>query len=568
MKKILFAIIVVLAAFNASADSLFIEDFSIEAGETKQVGINLNNSGDLVALQFEMYLPNGLSVAKDSRGRLRCSVNGNRADDHTLTMGDRGNGQYNAAYYSANNYEIMGNSGEIISVYVTAADDFSGTATIELKEIYVSDAAGNMPHLSNTSCTVTGPQPVNPPVGAASMFINDFSIEAGETKQVSVNLNNESDLVAFQLEMHLPNGLVVAKDSRNRLRCAVNADRADGHTITMGDRGNGQYNVAYYSTNNYEIVGNSGEVFNLWVTAADDFKGTATVQLREVYVSDAVGTMTKLEDSSCTVTGPQPVNPPASDDSMFINDFEIAAGETKQVGINLNNSDELVAFQLELHLPAGLTVATDDRGRLRCSVNSERADDHTLTMGDRGNGQYNAAYYSANNYEIVGNSGEIISVWITADNDFHGTATIELKEIYVSNAAGTMTQLGNTTCTVTSGAPEPQEDKATSIALDMSEFKTTETALVQVYPTIEPAAAASQEIAWKSSNEEIATVDTHGRIKALKPGKVTITATTTDGSNLGASCEVTILMKGDMNEDLTIDVTDINSIIKIILKGK
>ena len=225
----------------------------------------------------------------------------------------------------------------------------------------------------------------------------------------------------------------------------------------------------------------------------------------------------------------------ASADSLFIDDFSIEAGETKQVSINLDNSSEIVALQFEMYLPNGLSVAKDARGRLRCSVNSNRADDHTLTMGDRGNGQYNAAYYSANNYEIYENSGEIISVYVTAADDFSGTATIELKEIYVSDAAGNMTQLDNTTCTVTGSStpgPEPSDEKATSIVLDMTQFKTTETALVQVYPTIEPAAAASQEIAWKSSNEEIATVDTHGRIKALKPGKVTITATTTDGSNL------------------------------------
>lgn len=255
-------------------------------------------------------------------------------------------------------------------------------------------------------------------------------------------------------------------------------------------------------------------------------------------------------------------------DRMYIDNFSIEAGETKQVSINLDNSTALSAFQLELHLPAGLTMALDSRGRLRYGVNADRADDHTLTFKDRGNGQYNATYYSTNSYDIYDNSGEVVYFYVTAAEDFSGTATVELKEIYVSDAAGNMTQLANTTCTVTGSStpgPKPGDDKATSIVLDMTQFKTTETALVQVYPTIEPAAAASQEISWKSSNEEIATVDTHGRIKALKPGKVTITATTTDGSNLSASCEVTILMKGDINEDFVINVTDITSLIEIIL---
>ncbi|MBQ0068433.1 MAG: hypothetical protein KBT09_01570, partial [Bacteroidales bacterium] len=162
MKKILFAMIAVLSAFNAYADRMYINNFSIEAGETKQVSINLDNTNTLSAFQLELYLPNGLTMALDSRGRLRCGVNTDRADDHTLTFKDRGNGQYNATYYSTNSYDIYGNSGEVVYFYVTAADNFSGTATVSLKEIYVSDAAGNMTQLDNTNCTVTGPQPVNP----------------------------------------------------------------------------------------------------------------------------------------------------------------------------------------------------------------------------------------------------------------------------------------------------------------------------------------------------------------------------------------------------------------------
>lgn len=405
---------------------------------------------------------------------------------------------------------------------------------------------------------------------ADRMYIDNFSIEAGETKKVSINLDNSSALSAFQLELHLPAGLSMALDSRGRLRCGVNADRADDHTLTFKDRGNGQYNATYYSTNSYDIYDNNGEVVYFYVSAAEDFSGTATVSLKEIYVSDAAGNMNQLSNTSCTVTGPQPVNPPAGPTSMYINDFSIEAGETQQVSINLDNSTALSAFQLELHLPAGLSMALDNRGRLRCGVNADRADDHTLTFKDRGNGQYNATYYSTNSYDIMGNSGEVVYFYVTAADNFTGTATVELKEIYVSDAAGNMTQLDNTTCTVTGPStpgPEPGDEKATSIVLDMTQFKTTVTALVQVYPSIEPAAAASQTIEWTSSNEEIATVDTHGRIMALKPGRVTVTATTTDGSNLSASCEVTILRKGDMNDDFVIDVTDINSILNIMLNN-
>ena len=166
---------------------MYINDFSIEAGETMQVSINLDNSTALSAFQLELHLPAGLTMALDNRGRLRYGVNADRADDHTLTFKDRGNGQYNATYYSTNSYDIYDNSGEVVYFYVSAAEDFSGTATISLKEIYVSDAAGNMTQLDNTTCTVTGPTPVDPPVtGENTVFIDNFQIGAGETKTVTL----------------------------------------------------------------------------------------------------------------------------------------------------------------------------------------------------------------------------------------------------------------------------------------------------------------------------------------------------------------------------------------------
>lgn len=48
------------------------------------------------------------------------------------------------------------------------------------------------------------------------------------------------------------------------------------------------------------------------------------------------------------------------------------------------------------------------------------------------------------------------------------------------------------------------------------------------------------DVVWTSSDEKIATVSPQGEVKALYPGKTTITATAADGSGISASCEVTV----------------------------
>lgn len=57
--------------------------------------------------------------------------------------------------------------------------------------------------------------------------------------------------------------------------------------------------------------------------------------------------------------------------------------------------------------------------------------------------------------------------------------------------------------------------------------------------TIEPDNATAKSLTWTSSNNDIATVD-NGTVTGVTPGTVTITAETTDGTKLSASCKVTV----------------------------
>lgn len=86
---------------------------------------------------------------------------------------------------------------------------------------------------------------------------------------------------------------------------------------------------------------------------------------------------------------------------------------------------------------------------------------------------------------------------------------------------------------------KPTEVSVTSVSLNKStlDIKVGETAALTA--TINPTNATNKNVTWKSDNTQIATVDTAGKITAIKEGTAKITVKTKDG-NYTATCIVTV----------------------------
>lgn len=98
-----------------------------------------------------------------------------------------------------------------------------------------------------------------------------------------------------------------------------------------------------------------------------------------------------------------------------------------------------------------------------------------------------------------------------------------------------------TTSTKPSNNPQPNDVTSislnkSSITLNMPKTKTT-----TLKATIKPAKATSK-ITWETSNKNVATVDSKGKITAKSPGSCTITVKTENGKK--ATCKVKVQFKG------------------------
>ena len=100
---------------------------------------------------------------------------------------------------------------------------------------------------------------------------------------------------------------------------------------------------------------------------------------------------------------------------------------------------------------------------------------------------------------------------------------------------------------------------ATSISIDYSELSLEIGQTQYLKATVTPTEAL-QSVTWKSSNESVATVSENGLVTAKSNGTARITATTADGSNLSATCTVTVMIPVDgislSNTSLTFSAID------------
>lgn len=104
------------------------------------------------------------------------------------------------------------------------------------------------------------------------------------------------------------------------------------------------------------------------------------------------------------------------------------------------------------------------------------------------------------------------------------------------------TEPSSTTPTVTSSTPSPSPSTpvaVSGVALNKKVATVNVGKKVTVKATVTPANADNKTLAWTSSNTKIATVS-NGVVKGVKAGRVIITAKTTDGSNISATCTVTV----------------------------
>jgi len=116
-------------------------------------------------------------------------------------------------------------------------------------------------------------------------------------------------------------------------------------------------------------------------------------------------------------------------DNLRVETVNMSAGGTKQIAVVLNNpTHQYTAFQLDLALPDGVSIAKNNNGKFIVDLAEDRKDDHTLNVSEIGTNTYRFLAFSMTNTEFYGTDGALFYITLQASNDICGgnkTATIQ-----------------------------------------------------------------------------------------------------------------------------------------------
>jgi len=136
-----------------------------------------------------------------------------------------------------------------------------------------------------------------------------------------------------------------------------------------------------------------------------------------------------------------------ANERLYIEAFDIDAGETKTVSMLLENEETYTAFQTDLYLPDGITLDLDYDEYI-IDPTSRLSNDFVIVSNMIDDNVIRILVYSMNVSTFSGTSGAIVTLQLTADNNFKGTATVELKNTLLVKADGSEYSLPAETCTV------------------------------------------------------------------------------------------------------------------------
>ena len=156
-------------------------------------------------------------------------------------------------------------------------------------------------------------------------------------------------------------------------------------------------------------------------------------------------------------------------DRLYIENFDIAAGQTVQMPILLQNDTVYCAFQTDLVLPAGLEVELDGEEYI-IDLTARKDRSHVISSNKLSDGSIRIFVTSQGVRPFSGNSGAIAVVTVKATSAFSGTGTVQLRGSVVVEENGVKHTLDDCTAYLNGAEPTVRGDVNSDGVVDVDDL--------------------------------------------------------------------------------------------------
>lgn len=336
---------------------------------TKTLEFSLNNMENFTGFQFDLNLPQPISY-KTGTAQLF------RMQDHTISVNQVNTQTLRIVCFSAGAKNFTGTSGKVLSL------DFllfgtAGYYSIGISNVIIANTTGD----NIVSDSYGGQLVVTCPTISTSSQLNfgDVSILSDSTIQHRIYNYGQEPLTINQL----------------------------------------QFSNSYFTSNQtLPVTIQPYNYLDLPIIFAKESKGT-TNGLLKIFSNDPVNNPFSVQLSGNAFTP----------NYLLINTQNFKQGETKTIGIDVENEEPFVAMQFDLNYPVGFTPD------LNSIVLTDRKQDHVLATTILSATSMRILVFSASQKAFLGKSGSILNITFNAETNMStGSYNLVFSNAIMSNA--------------------------------------------------------------------------------------------------------------------------------------
>ena len=361
----------------APANTVYMDDTEVMTGMEETLSVKMKNEVPMVGFEFDLYVPEGVTVATDGDGFPEVYLSTERTTARKTNSFDAiflPDGGVRVQATSTNGSAFSGNDGEVVTVKVNiGADMAEGDYTVLLKNIALS-----------------GTDAVSYPTEQMSSTLHVTSGTLGDA-----NRDKCVDVADFTTTAHY----ILGKnpDPFNDLAADANRDES----IDMNDLTAIAHIILYGSVDKPASWANS--LPRRAPAAADGTENGEGYPWTYVYVD--------------TLT--------------------VESGTEQTLSLKMKNAEDAEGFEFDLYLPDGMSFVLDADGFPETNLSTERTTTRKTNSFDAvilPDGGLRVLAASTNASAISGHDGEVAQVKVRIDSDVPtGTYLLTLKEIAVSD---------------------------------------------------------------------------------------------------------------------------------------